>query len=162
MLNSTLSLLRPHVVGICWRGLYFQLRLALFAALVASPQWALASGKFNQMTWSELYRIAALKGHAMPEKSTAMVSLQGFMVPLEDAQVRGREFLLVPMPMACIHVPPPPPDQVVHVELPTGESTPVRFGPLTVRGVFEVMAPGGAHKNVRFMLRAKEVLECCQ
>jgi hypothetical protein len=35
----------------------------------------------------------------------------GYMVPLEDNLREVTEFLLVPCPGACIHVPPPPPNQ---------------------------------------------------
>lgn len=46
----------------------------------------------------------------------ATVRLPGFIVPLEA--VRGSkltEFLLVPYFGSCIHVPPPPPNQIVYV-----------------------------------------------
>jgi hypothetical protein len=46
------------------------------------------------------------------------VRLPGFVVPLEiDAQGRVTELLLVPYYGACIHVPPPPPNQIVLVTL---------------------------------------------
>lgn len=45
----------------------------------------------------------------------ATVRLPGFIVPL-DAQRSGlSEFLLVPYFGSCIHVPPPPPNQIVYV-----------------------------------------------
>ena len=45
------------------------------------------------------------------------VRLPGYMTPLnfEDAEVG--EFLLVPYVGACIHVPPPPPNQIVYVTM---------------------------------------------
>ena len=40
-------------------------------------------------------------------------------MPLEsDARGRSTEFFLVPYPGACIHVPPPPPNQIVLVRYP--------------------------------------------
>ncbi len=46
------------------------------------------------------------------------VKLPGFIVPLEsDEGGVLSEFLLVPYFGACIHVPPPPPNQIVYVEL---------------------------------------------
>ncbi len=46
----------------------------------------------------------------------ATVRLPGFIVPLEALKDgRLREFLLVPYFGACIHVPPPPPNQLVYV-----------------------------------------------
>ena len=41
--------------------------------------------------------------------------LSGFVVPLDNTQVGIREFLLVPYFGACIHTPPPPANQIVHV-----------------------------------------------
>lgn len=46
------------------------------------------------------------------------VKLPGYVVPLEsDAGGLLNEFLLVPYFGACIHVPPPPPNQIVYVKL---------------------------------------------
>jgi hypothetical protein len=41
--------------------------------------------------------------------------LAGFVVPLDSTQDGIREFLLVPYFGACIHTPPPPANQIVHV-----------------------------------------------
>ncbi|RSZ34301.1 MULTISPECIES: DUF3299 domain-containing protein [unclassified Variovorax] len=41
--------------------------------------------------------------------------LAGFVVPLDNTQDGIREFLLVPYFGACIHTPPPPANQIVHV-----------------------------------------------
>ena len=51
------------------------------------------------------------------------VRLPGFIVPLElDAEGRVTEFFLVPYFGACIHVPPPPPNQMVYVIMDRGIS----------------------------------------
>lgn len=44
-----------------------------------------------------------------------MVRIPGFVVPLDDFQDEGAEFLLVPYYGACVHTPPPPPNQIVMV-----------------------------------------------
>ena len=44
-----------------------------------------------------------------------VVRLPGFVVPLEDSKDGMKEFLLVPYFGACIHSPPPPANQIVHV-----------------------------------------------
>lgn len=51
----------------------------------------------------------------------ASVKIPGFIVPLDvgkDGTVT--EFFLVPYFGACIHVPPPPPNQIVYVHAPKG------------------------------------------
>jgi uncharacterized protein len=43
------------------------------------------------------------------------VRIPGFVVPLEDGKDGLKEFLLVPYFGACIHSPPPPSNQIIHV-----------------------------------------------
>lgn len=50
-----------------------------------------------------------------PLLNGAEVRIPGFVVPLEREGNALREFLLVPYFGACIHVPPPPANQIVHV-----------------------------------------------
>ncbi|MFC7208492.1 DUF3299 domain-containing protein [Comamonas endophytica] len=45
------------------------------------------------------------------------VRLPGYVVPLEEGRNGLREFLLVPYFGACIHTPPPPANQIIHVVL---------------------------------------------
>ena len=45
------------------------------------------------------------------------VRMPGYLLPLEITDGKVTEFLLVPYVGACIHVPPPPPNQIVHVKL---------------------------------------------
>ena len=53
------------------------------------------------------------------EMNGARVRLAGYVVPLEGAGGDLKEFLLVPYFGACIHVPPPPANQIVQVSLAT-------------------------------------------
>lgn len=48
------------------------------------------------------------------------VKIPGFVVPLEGDENATTEFLLVPYFGACIHVPPPPPNQIVYVKFSKG------------------------------------------
>ena len=48
------------------------------------------------------------------------IRLPGYLLPLEFEQRKVTEFLLVPWIGACIHTPPPPPNQIVHVKLQNG------------------------------------------
>ena len=58
-----------------------------------------------------------------PELNGQLVRLPGFVVPLEEDKNGLTEFLLVPYFGACIHTPPPPANQILHVR-PT---KPVKF-----------------------------------
>ncbi|MDR1577200.1 MAG: DUF3299 domain-containing protein [Deltaproteobacteria bacterium] len=44
------------------------------------------------------------------------IKIPGFVAPLDFEKTEIDEFLLVPYFGACIHVPPPPPNQIVHVK----------------------------------------------
>jgi uncharacterized protein len=44
------------------------------------------------------------------------IRIAGFTVPLESARGQISEFLLVPYFGACIHTPPPPANQIIHVK----------------------------------------------
>lgn len=57
--------------------------------------------------WDEAPTIASLEGRE--------VRIPGFIVPLESGRKGLSEFLLVPYFGACIHTPPPPANQIIHV-----------------------------------------------
>ncbi|WLQ12553.1 DUF3299 domain-containing protein [Hahella aquimaris] len=52
----------------------------------------------------------------VPELNKQKVRIAGFAVPLEGDESGVTEFLLVPYMGACIHVPPPPSNQIVYVK----------------------------------------------
>lgn len=60
-------------------------------------------------TWDEAPPNAAIDG--------ATVRIPGYVVPLEQTAQGMRELLLVPHFGACIHTPPPPANQIIHVRL---------------------------------------------
>ncbi|MHA7684826.1 DUF3299 domain-containing protein [Cupriavidus sp. PET2-C1] len=64
-----------------------------------------------------LYKARQYWKHAPVEPSLdgAAVRIAGFVVSLDGEGEAIREFLLVPYFGACIHVPPPPANQVIHV-----------------------------------------------
>jgi hypothetical protein len=50
-----------------------------------------------------------------PAMNGVEVKIPGFIVPLEESKGEVTEFLLVPYFGACIHTPPPPANQILHV-----------------------------------------------
>ena len=95
------------------------------------------------VTWSDLRKLNYKTGE-MPESIRELmgkpIKIPGFAVPLEgdDGFEYVKEFLLVPTFGACIHVPPPPPNQVILVIL----DKPVYFEKLMyavwVSGIVEI------------------------
>ncbi|MFS1416876.1 DUF3299 domain-containing protein [Vibrio sp. 10N.286.49.B1] len=59
-------------------------------------------------------------GSVRPELNGSTVKIPGFVVPLEGDEDTVTEFLLVPYFGACIHVPPPPPNQIIYVKFKQG------------------------------------------
>lgn len=56
-----------------------------------------------------------------PELNNQAVSIPGFVVPIETNDENAiTEFFLVPYFGACIHVPPPPPNQIIFVRYAKG------------------------------------------
>ncbi|MEH0372072.1 DUF3299 domain-containing protein [Vibrio mimicus] len=59
-------------------------------------------------------------GTVRTELNGSRVKIPGFVIPLEGDDQKVTEFLLVPYFGACIHVPPPPPNQIIYVKFPKG------------------------------------------
>ena len=67
------------------------------------------------------------------------VRVPGFVVPLEfdDNQVIT-QFFLVPYFGACIHMPPPPPNQIILVNYSTGLELDALYDPIWISGMLKV------------------------
>ncbi len=63
------------------------------------------------------------------------VRLSGYLLPLDLSDGEITEFLLVPFVGACIHVPPPPPNQIVHVSVEDAFTSDSLYAPVTVTGL---------------------------
>ncbi len=59
-------------------------------------------------------------GAVRHELNGKQVRIPGFVIPLEGDADEVTEFLLVPYYGSCIHTPPPPPNQIIHVSFPQG------------------------------------------
>ncbi len=66
------------------------------------------------------------------------VRLPGFMVPLDGDENKVTEFLLVPYFGACIHMPPPPTNQIVHVNYAKGVHPDMLYDPVWIEGPINV------------------------
>ena len=67
------------------------------------------------------------------------VKLPGFIVPLEfDDELTVTQFFLVPYFGACIHLPPPPPNQMVLVDYPEGIKLDALYTPFWVSGELSI------------------------
>lgn len=86
------------------------------------------------------------------------VSIPGFMVPLEDDLDHVTEFLLVPYAGACIHVPPPPPNQIVYVKMNKNTQVQVTFtDPILVTGTLQISTVQSPYGAVSYDLSGESV-----
>lgn len=94
----------------------------------------------------------------VPEFNKLQVRIPGFVVPLEfDAAQNVTQFFLVPYFGACIHTPPPPPNQIIYVEVPGGFPLKSIYEPYYVEGI---MAITMTHKEIgisAYSMIAKDV-----
>jgi hypothetical protein len=95
------------------------------------------------------------------------VRIPGYLLPLELSGTQVIEFLLVPYVGACIHVPPPPPNQIVYVKTApdNGYERKKIFDPVWVTGVISVksmtkdlfLVDGSAGINIGYSMQAERV-----
>lgn len=90
---------------------YQQLRQARQGLAGLSDADPRAADLLKQMReiWNNAPTNAKLEG--------AAVRIPGYVVPLDESRLGLKEFLLVPYFGACIHTPPPPSNQIIHVTL---------------------------------------------
>ncbi|MDY0047961.1 MAG: DUF3299 domain-containing protein [Thauera propionica] len=91
--------------------------------------------------------------------SGQQVRIPGFVVPLESDGKTIREFLLVPYFGACVHVPPPPANQLIHVipdkPVPAG----LNMSPVWVNGVLNVGRVESEMGSAGYQMRGMKVEE---
>ncbi len=94
-----------------------------------------------------------------------VIELSGYLLPLKLKGKLVTEFLLVPVIGACIHVPAPPPNQMVVVKYPAGFPQGDLFAPITVVGKVAIkstqanlaLADGASDVEVGYQMLADEV-----
>ena len=113
--------------------------LALFALLLASAASLLHAAEPRELDWLELMpkdevdqlmetpavtHSGDLKAQqtgsarTIPEMDGIQAKIAGYIVPVEvDGDGQMSEFFIVPYFGACIHVPPPPPNQIILARL---------------------------------------------
>ncbi|MYJ73945.1 MAG: DUF3299 domain-containing protein [Gammaproteobacteria bacterium] len=130
--------------------------------IVACPIWALGDEPVEEkekepreLTWDDLlpegatipppvvdhsslalfddFPVTTMDG-VVPELNGENVKLPGFVVPLDVVGDKVASFLLVPYFGACIHQPPPPPNQIVFVEFEEPVKLQSMYDPVWVVG----------------------------
>lgn len=104
---------------------------ALLAYENMDPQVIDHSGNNFSMSWVP----AAHEIAVVDDFDGADIRIAGYIVPLEfDDEFIVTEFFLVPYYGACIHVPPPPPNQIIHVVYEEGVLVEALYFPFWIEG----------------------------
>ena len=108
------------------------------------------SGPASQQQSPAAPVVQALNGQA--------VKLPGYIVPL-DVTEEGRvtEFLLVPYFGACIHVPPPPSNQIVHVTTELGVLMDALYQPFWIEGPLKVEQTSSELAEAGYQMQAEKI-----
>ena len=95
------------------------------------------------------------------------VRIPGYFLPLEVSDAKVTEFLLVPYVGACIHVPPPPPNQIIYVktEKDNGYDGKKIYQPVWVTGVMAIksmtkdlyLVDGSSGINIGYSMQANTI-----
>ncbi len=87
-----------------------------------------------------------------------VVRIPGFVVPLDDFQEEGAEFLLVPYYGACVHTPPPPPNQIVMVEMSGKKAVKLNlFDAVWMSGTLKIASVESPYGTVGYTLQGLKV-----
>ncbi len=157
--------------------------LTLLAAAPVFPAMSKAAGDIIDLDWKDLVPaedgddgLDALRdlgvvqheqlstGFVQPESSGIVrdydgqiVRLPGFIVPLKMGAEGVTEFILAPFVGACIHVPPPPANQLVFVTSPVPYESAGLFEPVVVTGMFGAAATGTQLAQIGYAMSAEKI-----
>ena len=156
-----------------------------FLLLVATPLWA-ADPK--ELTWSEMIppdappeapdmtplhdlsqigdmETAPAARQNLPNAPVVaaldgqLIRLPGYIVPLEVSEDgRTTDFLLVPYFGECIHVPPPPSNQIVHVTSKEGVKLDELYQPYWIVGAMQVKASTSELADAGYQMDAQKIV----
>ncbi len=86
-----------------------------------------------------------------------IVRLPGFIVPIDTVGTAVTAFILVPYVGACIHVPPPPANQLVFVTTERPYETAGLYSPVNVTGMFGISAMSTHLAQIGYALSAEKI-----
>jgi len=117
---------------------------------IANPE------KVPSVMWEELQQLDISTGKApasLKKLDGSVVRVPGFVIPLEDNDQSVSEFLLVPYPMACIHVPAPPPNLIVHVKMDKGKKVAFDFyAPVWAQGRLKIQTTQNMYTDSSYFM----------
>lgn len=134
---------------------------AEFVDVVARMEAEIATNSPVTLDWRTMAALNYRTGE-MPETLRSLngkqVRVPGFMVPLEDWEEQVTEFILVPFFGACIHVPPPPPNQMAHVLMQRNRRVAVNlWDPVWVIGTLKIENVESPYGVIGYQVSAEQI-----
>jgi hypothetical protein len=154
--------------------------LAVLASSLVTPSIAFGE-EFIDLDWIDLLpegetslppELLALTDHTNSLPSTQQplssgvrtewngknVRLPGFILPLEHSGTAVTAFILVPFVGACVHVPPPPANQLVFVTTNTPYESKGLYEPVNVIGMFGTSSLSTQLADIAYALSADQIV----
>lgn len=135
-----------------------------FAATAASPlRTGLRSAWQDtpSIDWRVLAGLDYLTGKAtdtLKALNGKRVRVPGFVVPLDDFMEDGAEFLLVPYYGACVHTPPPPPNQIIFVQMENKKAVKLAlFDAIWMHGTLKIATVESPYGTVGFTIDGQKM-----
>lgn len=131
-------------------------------SVLAAIERAIEAGDPVTLDWKAMAALNYRTGE-MPDALRKLhgveVRIPGFMVPLEDTETKVTEFLLVPYFGACIHTPPPPPNQMAHVLMQRSQAVEVNlWDPIWIIGTLKIESVESPYGMVGFQVTGQRIL----
>lgn len=160
--SDTSAALRPLIVAAALitaaLGAPLGAPLSAQARPAAIPQSATPAGAFTSIDWRLLAGLDYETGKAsdsLKKLDGQLIRVPGFIVPLDDADEEGAEFLLVPYYGACVHTPPPPPNQMAFVQMVGKKNVKLAlFDAVWLEGTLRITTYDSPYGQVGFQIEA--------
>ena len=136
------QLLKTILIGIVF---------SFFGSLWATPPFSIK--------WSMLKKLKDVSTipselQILQEKT---VSMAGYMVALHTNQLGVKTFLLVPVAGQCIHLPPPPTNQMIYIEMEGDKVANFTNDAIIVKGTFLIRTAKSQYGNPLYTIKANGI-----
>ncbi|CAA0090017.1 Uncharacterised protein [Zhongshania aliphaticivorans] len=105
------------------------------------------------------YQQALVSSRVVEEFDGKAIRLPGFIVPLAfgSSQQEVTRFFLVPYFGACIHVPPPPPNQIIYAEFDKGFKLESLYDPFFLSGVLSTTMVEHETATAAYVIKVEKI-----
>lgn len=130
----------------CLMKKYF-ITFSFLLVLLSANAWAKTSEKTLEVDWETLKMLSfdnkTKKNVIAPQLQKIIgkeIAIKGFMMPLDYDSKEIVEFLFMPYVPSCMHVPPPPANQLILVKMQKGNKIKPSFYPIELSGKIVIEA----------------------